>query len=152
MKNVFLYNLLFLFNAICCIACSKEIGEPAVPPPFPSHLSIKGSVTDSAGSPLKDIHINIDGHTFDSAISWQLNGIAIITNNEGAYEGTYSLRGEAKRLTQVTIIATDSTGYETQIQSLPVEMIPRFPDIPEWEGYEGYVDGLVIANFVMHKK
>ncbi len=143
MKTIISKGLLVAICAMYFLGCVEtQISQG------PTCLNVSGIIINEEGLPLEGIRVSVDTTLLERNNWWF--GIDASSDKEGKYSLTHKYKGDAQRdkdwPTEVSVIAKDASGmYETQIERFSVETRERTLD-------KGDVDGIVTANFIMHKK
>ena len=133
------------------ISCDKQsqTPEPPVVSPQPPYISISGRITNSDGQPLDSIQVMIEKND-----SWWWHEHQLYSDTDGIYsfDSQYELSSDWTHIewpSEVTVTTHDLAGiYESRTQTFPVQLTIRYPETPE---LKGYIDGIVSADFVLHK-
>ena len=133
---------IIVLTLICCsaVGCSKRDTYEPIPPGLP-RMIISGTVTNTSSEPLEGIYVSVFGVREPDVKD-------IITYNYAITEtaGQYTIiRYRGRELpTEVTVVATDSTGlYQEQIIFAPIKYDTVY--IYGNEPYNAYVK----ADFVL---
>ena len=140
-KHLFIIVLtLICFSSV---GCSKRDTYEPIPPGLP-RMIISGKVTDTSSEPLQGIYVAVFGVREPDEKDIITYNYAI-TDTAGQYT---IIRYRGREMpTEVTVVATDSTGvYQEQIIFAPVTY-----DKESRSGYEPY-NAFVKADFVLSQQ
>ena len=139
------YLFIIVLTLICfsSVGCSKRDTYEPIPPGLP-RMIISGTVTNTSSEPLEGIHVSVFGVREPDEIDIITYNYAI-TDTAGQYT---IIRYRGREMpTEVTVVATDSTGvYQEQVIFAPVTY-----DTEYRYGNEPY-NAFVNADFVLSQQ